>query len=95
MIEASELPQPLVNQRVAGHEVDLWWPAHGVVAELDGYEYHSARHDFERDHEISLDLGAAGIKLIRISWRQLDAPDALVAGLAASLAPPRRGVRVA
>ena len=95
LIDASDLPRPLVNQNVAGHEVDLWWPEYRVAAELDGYEFHSSRHDFERDHEMSLDLGAAGIKLVRISWRQLDAPDVLVARLAASLAPARRGVRVA
>ena len=66
-----------------------------MVAEIDGYEFHSARHDFERDHEMSLDLGAAGMKLVRISWRQLDRPAELVARLAASLGAPWRGVRVA
>ena len=95
LIRASDLPRPLVNQTVAGHEVDLWWPDHDVVAEMDGYEFHSSRNDFERDHEMSLDLGAAGVKLVRISWRQLDRPAELTARLAASLGRPRRGVRVA
>lgn len=95
-----------MNQKVAGHEVDLWWPAHAMVAEMDSYEFHSSRHDFERDHEMMPSreqavpvsgalLGAAGIKLVRISWRQLYRGDQLVARLAASLGPPRRGVRVA
>lgn len=94
LIGGRGLPRPLANQLVAGHELDLWWPDHALAAELDGYAFHSSRREFERDRELGLDLSAAGVALVRVSWRQLARPEALLDRLAAALersASPRRG----
>jgi len=40
------LPQPQINAIVAGYEVDAYWPAQRLIAELDGEEFHE---DFEAD----------------------------------------------
>jgi hypothetical protein len=62
------LPRPEVNQRVAGHEVDMLWRPQRLVAELDGRAYHD---DFERDRERDADLLAAGLRVVRVTWRRL------------------------
>jgi very-short-patch-repair endonuclease len=87
LIEKARLPTPRVNAHVAGHRVDLYWPDHGVVVEVDGYAFHSQPADFERDHRREQDLAAAGLRVSRVSWRQIvDEPEAVVARLAAALA---------
>ena len=59
LIETSPLSQPR-EPAVAGHEVRPLVADHGVVAEPHtATSSHSSRHDFERDHEMSLDLAAS------------------------------------
>ncbi len=72
LIEAAALPRPNVNTFVAGHEVDLLWPEYRLAVEIDGYAFHSTRQAFERDAARDADLDDAGIRVMRITWRQLD-----------------------
>lgn len=44
----------------------LWRPQR-LVAELDGRTYHE---DFERDRERDADLLAAGLRVVRVTWRR-------------------------
>jgi very-short-patch-repair endonuclease len=89
LVRDSALPRPLVNQKLAGHEVDFVWPAHRLVAEVDGHRFHSGRAAFERDRRRDQVLTAAGYRVIRVTWRQLaEEPLAVVARLAQSLARP-------
>jgi very-short-patch-repair endonuclease len=67
-IDRHDLPRPEVNQRVAGYEVDMLWRRHNLVAELDGRAYHD---DFEQDRERDADLLAAGLRVVRVTWRRL------------------------
>ena len=67
-IDRHALPRPEVNQRIVGYEVDMLWRAHHLVAELDGRAYHD---DFERDRERDADLLAAGLRVVRVTWRRL------------------------
>jgi uncharacterized protein DUF559/putative AbiEi antitoxin of type IV toxin-antitoxin system len=68
-------------------EVDLAWPEHRVVVELDGHAGHGTRASFEEDRARDRALVAAGWRVIRITWRQLRAePERIVADLRASLA---------
>lgn len=79
LIEAAALPRPNVNTFVAGHEVDLYWPEHRLAVEIDGYAFHSTRQAFERDASRDADLDDAGLRVRRITWRQLDRePEAVV-----------------
>jgi very-short-patch-repair endonuclease len=67
------LPQPISNGFVCGYEVDLHWPEHRLVAELDGYAFHSHRRAFEADRERDFVLTAAGWRTVRVTDQQLKA----------------------
>jgi hypothetical protein len=87
LIERGDLPRPLVNAHVAGHEVDLYWPDHRLVVEVDGYAFHSRPADFERDRRREQDLSAAGIRTSRVTFRQIvGQPEALLVRLARAMA---------
>jgi very-short-patch-repair endonuclease/predicted transcriptional regulator of viral defense system len=66
-----DLPELRVNTRVVGHEADIFFPDHRLVVELDGYEFHSPRDQFESDRDRDADLLAAGIATVRITWERL------------------------
>src|SRR4051812_1592652 len=71
----ADLPQPLVNTKIAGIEVDFAWP--GLVVELDGpaHQRHRTRtEDRERDAK----LKAAGYTVLRVTRDDLDRPEALL-----------------
>lgn len=72
LIRAASLPSPLVNTWVAGYEVDLYWPEHGLAVEFDGYAYHHTRQAVERDAARDADLDDAGIGVLRVTWNQLE-----------------------
>jgi very-short-patch-repair endonuclease len=65
------LPQPISNGFICGYEVDLHWPEHRLVAELDGYEFHAPKRAFETDRERDIVLAAAGHRTVRVTNRQL------------------------
>ena len=60
-----------MNARIHGYEVDLLWRAEGVAVEIDGYDAHSGRVAFERDHLKSATLGAYGIRVVPVTARQI------------------------
>ena len=68
---AAGLPRPLVNSTVAGLEVDFLWPRLGLVAEVDGYRFHGTRTAFERDRERDAVLLAAGLRVLRFTYRAI------------------------
>ncbi|MGI9094964.1 MAG: endonuclease domain-containing protein [Thermoleophilaceae bacterium] len=92
-----DLPQPLVNTRVAGLEVDFLWPAHRLIVETDGYAAHSRPADFERDHERDARLREAHHKVLRFTYRQMTEKPGWVAGNVRSEVeepgPPPEGAR--
>lgn len=86
LVRAAGLPRPEVNRRVEGHEVDLYWRHERLVVEIDGWRYHSSHTAFERDRRRDADLGAAGLRVMRVTWRQIvDEREALVAHLVRAL----------
>jgi very-short-patch-repair endonuclease len=90
LIRAAGLPPPEYNVRVLGLEVDLVWREQGLVVEVDGFTYHSGRAAFERDRIRDARLTASGLRVMRITWRELSArPHAVVARLAQALAVSR------
>jgi len=50
-----------------------------VLAELDGAAFHHPAAAFERDRERDRGLGAAGWRVVRITWRQLHTDAAALA----------------
>jgi very-short-patch-repair endonuclease len=77
------LPRPLVNQTIAGYEVDFVWPRAWLVVETDGWSAHGRRSAFERDRIRDAALQVAGWRVIRITWRRLvEEPDVVARQLA-------------
>jgi very-short-patch-repair endonuclease len=64
---AAGLPQPRVNYNLAGMEVDLFWPEHRFVVELDLYETHGTRGSFEDDRLRQEDLLLEGVGMTRVT----------------------------
>ena len=86
LIRAAGLPPPRTNVRVAGYEVDLYWPDHHLVVEFDGWAYHSSRAAFERDRRRDADLQLAGQRVLRVTHQMLTrGRDALIARFAVAL----------
>jgi very-short-patch-repair endonuclease len=88
LIRAARLPRPHTNIRVAGWEVDAFWPANNLVVEVDGFAYHGNRAAFERDRRKDAALVTAGYRVIRITWRQIVYEAHAVVALLARLLPP-------
>jgi very-short-patch-repair endonuclease len=86
LIRSAELPAPEANVRVGRHEVDCLWRDQGIVVEIDGFRFHASRAAFERDRLRDAALAATGLRVIRVTWRQIVyRPEALIARLAAAL----------
>ncbi len=80
------LPRPNINAHVeiAGRliECDCVWPRQGLIVELDGHAAHGRRSAFEADRARDRAFNAAGWRVVRVTWRQLDRETtALVADL--------------
>jgi very-short-patch-repair endonuclease len=87
LCKAAHLPLPRMNAIVAGWEVDAHWPAHRLIVEIDGWNFHSSRRAFERDRHKDAQLTATGQRVIRITHRRLThQPHTVTAQLAALLA---------
>jgi very-short-patch-repair endonuclease len=87
LIRRARLPRPRTNVQVAGHEVDCYWPEHGLVVEVDGATYHGTPRAFQRDRRREADLHAAGLRLIRVTrWEIAHEPEAVLVRLAVATA---------
>jgi len=86
LVYAAGLPTPEVNVRMHGHELDMLWRDQRLVVELDGYAFHSSRKAFERDRRRDAGLQAAGLRVMRVTWRQVvETPEALLVQIAQAL----------
>jgi len=68
----ADLPAPLTNVSILGHEVDAYWPSHRLAVEMDSWEFHSHRAAFEKDRARDAKMQAAGYRVIRLTHRQLE-----------------------
>lgn len=66
--------------------IDLAFVAHRVAIEVDGYEVHSRRPQFEHDRRKWSDLTAAGWVVLHFTWHQVtEEPDWVIATVRATL----------
>ncbi|MGI8462561.1 MAG: DUF559 domain-containing protein [Solirubrobacterales bacterium] len=87
LIRRADLPSPQTNARLGDYEVDFLWHEQRVIVEVDGFAFHGSRAAFERDRRRDAVLQSQGLKVIRITWRQLvGEPELVIARLAAILA---------
>lgn len=86
LVRRARLDPPLTNTGVEGFEVDFLWPDHRLVVEVDGRAFHSSPRDFERDRRRDARLIAAGLSVMRVTWKQIvSEPEALLVQLARAL----------
>jgi very-short-patch-repair endonuclease len=87
LIRKAGLPEPNTQARIAGYTVDLLWPEHRVVFEIDGYTFHTSRFAFDRDRRKDAALKSAGYDPNRLSRDQvMFEPYLAVAAISAALA---------
>jgi len=77
------LPTPQTNVLIDGIEVDAAWPDRTLIIELDSWDYHHTRAAFENDRRRDRHLTAKGWTVLRVTWRDLDEPEALARELEA------------
>lgn len=86
LIRQAQLPTPLTNAPVHGYKADLYWPQQGLVVEFDGWQAHGHRLAFESNRKRDQILLANGLRVLRVTDRQLtNEPIALVARIAQAL----------
>jgi very-short-patch-repair endonuclease len=87
VIRDAGLPRPDVNARLGSYEVDFLWRAERLVAELDGYAYHSSREQFAADRRRDRELQRRGYVVLRFTYEEVTRePEAVLAALRAELA---------
>jgi very-short-patch-repair endonuclease len=86
LIAQAQLPKPLTNVRLHGYLVDAYWPEHGLILEFDGWRAHGHRRAFENDRKRDQVMVAHGLRVIRVTDRQLKRePVAVAARIAQAL----------
>jgi len=71
LVRRGGLPEPEVNARLAGYEVDFVWRDARRVIEVDGHAYHRTRQATSRDRRKDDDLEAAGFRVTRFTSDQI------------------------
>jgi very-short-patch-repair endonuclease len=77
-LRAAGVEEPETNARLGKWEVDLYWPEHRLVAEVDAYSTHSSPWAFERDRRKTAELEERGLKVHRVTKARLDHEPAVV-----------------
>jgi very-short-patch-repair endonuclease len=71
LVRRAGLPAPRSNVKLGRYEIDFLWSDERIAVEVDGFRYHSSRSRFEGDRRKDAWLTARGIRVIRLSWRQI------------------------
>jgi hypothetical protein len=73
-----DIPQPVMGFELGTRTLDAYWPQ-CLIAELDGWDSHNTRHDFEVDRERDADHLVVGLPTIRITRRRFQREPAKIA----------------
>jgi very-short-patch-repair endonuclease len=71
LVRTAGLPEPQVNARLHGYEVDFLWRAERRVIEVDGHAFHSTPQALTRDRRKDSDLELAGFHVTRFTAQQV------------------------
>jgi len=66
------LPTPEINIDLARKQADVYFPEHGLIVELDGWDFHNTRQAFEDDRERDAENLRHGRSTIRITRERFD-----------------------
>ena len=70
------LPLPVFNFPFNGRRLDAFFPEHGVIVELDGWDFHKDRDAFRDDRERDTEHLKFGLVTVRITKdRLIETPD--------------------
>ncbi|WP_246851439.1 endonuclease domain-containing protein [Patulibacter sp. SYSU D01012] len=95
LIRRAALPRPRTNVRIAGFEVDAYWPDSRLVVEVDSWRFHGSRRSFEADRRRRWRLQGSGVRVEHVTWRQLtQRPEETVALLAVAIAQGAAGTAI-
>ena len=93
-ILSSGLPIPELQYEIRDGErfvarVDFAWPDERVALEMDGYEFHSGREEWERDRDRRNGITSLGWRVLHGTWREVrSARERLLARVASALETP-------
>lgn len=74
--ESQDLPPPVMSRKAGRHTPDASWPRLGIVIELDSWEFHNTRVDFEVDRDRDFDYVLDELVPVRLTWeRMIGTPD--------------------
>lgn len=80
------LPEPRLNEKLGGIEVDVFFEGEGLIVEVDGYDTHSGPVSFETDRERDASMLELGFPTVRVTEERIDnAPEREAARLRAIL----------
>jgi very-short-patch-repair endonuclease len=72
--KGGNLPRFLTNVPLkGGYVADVLFPEHGLIVELDSWEFHSDRISFELNRDRDADNLAAGLPTIRVTHERMKA----------------------
>ena len=63
---------PLVNVKLLGFEVDMYWPGFEIVLELDGAAFHDDPLSRARDRTKSEQLELSGRSVLRAGFHEVE-----------------------
>jgi hypothetical protein len=86
ILRDAHVPLPGLNERIAGEEADLSWPAHRLIIEIDGGPFHL---DVGEDARKEACWGAAGWIVRRLPSDDVDHHPERLLALASSVSVPR------
>ena len=82
----ANLPLPETNVRVGPWQLDFFWRLQMLNVEVDGHRYHSLEKAIARNHVRDADLEERGIRVRRVTARELvHSKEAVVARIARAL----------
>jgi very-short-patch-repair endonuclease len=65
------LPEPKLNVKLFGHEVDALFEQEKVIVELDSWTHHKERQNFESDRERDAVAAEHGYLTVRVTWARM------------------------
>jgi hypothetical protein len=89
LLKGAGLPIPVLQHEISDRGrliavVDFAFPDVRLAVEAEGYRWHSGRRRFERDLARRNALTALGWRVVHVTWRDLDDPNALIRTLGAA-----------
>jgi hypothetical protein len=70
--ERHGLPEPRLNVRIGGREVDAFFEHERLIVEVDGYDVHSGRVSFEDDRDRDASMLVHGLPTVRVTEERID-----------------------